>query len=190
MNGPFQVARCPTACRLPEELEVLRPEPLLLPGESQEHYDALQRIIIADIGPRSAIEWLMAFDVAELSWEIRRYRALRHRLLEVFRHRAVETALCQIDLVGIAEPAKEVAKGHIAKNVLDWRLDPEATAEIDRRLLSYGLDQSAISMEVYVQAREQHVFFEGLINSASLHRLNLLREIARGRLAKVPRLAQ
>jgi hypothetical protein len=26
--------------------------------------------------PRSAIEWLLAIDVAELSWEIQRYRIL------------------------------------------------------------------------------------------------------------------
>lgn len=182
MNGPFQVTPCQS--NLPEQLEILRPEPLLLPGESREHYDALQRIVIADIAPRSAIEWLMAFDVAELSWEIRRYRSLRHRLLEAFRHKAIESALRQIDLVGIAEHSKEFAKAHIAKNVLDWRRDSRATAEIDRRLSRYGLDRNAINMEVYVQVLDRYLFFEGLINSASLHRLNLLREITRGRFAR------
>ncbi|MDN3275958.1 hypothetical protein QWJ07_16975 [Frankia sp. RB7] len=181
MNGPFHITTCPTSHVLPAELEILRPEPLLLPGESREQYDALQRIVLGDIAPRSAIEWLLAFDVAELSWEIRRYRSLRHKLLEAFRYRAVEIALSQIDLVGIADHAKDVAKGHIANNVLDWRVNTTAAAEIDRRLSAYGLDQKSISMEVYVQVRQQHAFFEGLINSASLHRLNLLREITRGR---------
>ncbi|WP_339037578.1 hypothetical protein WHZ78_07470 [Bradyrhizobium symbiodeficiens] len=128
MNAPFQIAPRPSYVVL-EELEVLRPEPLLLPGESREQYDALQRIVLGDIAPRSPIECLLAFDVAELSWEIR--RSLRHKLLDAFRHRAVEGALSQIDLVGIDDRTKEVARAHIAKNVLDWRVNPKATAEID-----------------------------------------------------------
>lgn len=190
MNGLFQIATGATACIVPAELEVLRPEPLLLPGESREQYEILQRIIVGDLAPRSAVEWLIAFDVAELSWEIRRYRALRHKLLEAVRHRAIEVALSQIDLVGIAEPAKEIAKGHIAKNALDWRLNSVAQDEIDRRLLAYGLDRSAISVEVYIQVREQHALFEGLINAASLHRLHLLREITRSRFHKASKPAQ
>lgn len=189
MNAPFQIAPRPSYV-VPEELEVLRPEPLLLPGESREQYDALQRIVLGDIAPRYPIECLLAFDVAELSWEIRRYRSLRHKLLEVFRHRAVEGALSQIDLVGIDDRTKEVARAHIAKNVLDWRVNPKATAEIDGRLLAYGFDEASLSMEVYLQVREQYAFFEGLINSASLHRFNLLREINRGRFAKAANLTR
>ncbi|MBR0995470.1 hypothetical protein JQ580_32635 [Bradyrhizobium japonicum] len=183
MNGPFQIALSPSYV-VPEELKVLRPEPLLLPGESREQYDALQSIVLGDIAPRSAIECLLAFDVAELSWEIRRYRSLRHKLLKAFRHRAVEMALSEIDLVGIDERTKGVARARIAKNVLDWRVDPKSTGEIDRRLLAYGFDQTSISMEVYLQVREQYAFFEGLIHSASFHRISLLREISRARSSK------
>ena len=77
MNGPFQPAQQLAA--LPAEFEVLAPPPLLLPGESLEHYQRLQQAIFADLAPRSAIEWLLVIDVAELSWEIQRYRLLRHK---------------------------------------------------------------------------------------------------------------
>ena len=50
-----------------------------------DHYQALRQAIFADLAPRSAIEWLLAIDVAELSWEIQRYRRLRHTLLETYR---------------------------------------------------------------------------------------------------------
>ncbi|UQR65436.1 PDC sensor domain-containing protein [Bradyrhizobium sp. C-145] len=73
MNGPFQTARELTATALPVEFEALAPPPLLLPGEHLEHYQALRQVIFADLAPRSAIEWLLAIDVAELSWEIQRY---------------------------------------------------------------------------------------------------------------------
>jgi hypothetical protein len=55
-----------------------------------------------NIAPRSALEWLLAIDVAELSWEIPRYRLLRHGLLEAYRQKAIEAALRRIDMPGVA----------------------------------------------------------------------------------------
>ena len=48
------------------------------------------------------MEWLLAIGIAELSWEMLRYRVLRQKLLSTFRHRAVEATLRRIDLTGIA----------------------------------------------------------------------------------------
>jgi len=39
---------------------------------------------------KSAIEWLLAVDRVELSWEIERYRLLRHRVLMQYREKAIE----------------------------------------------------------------------------------------------------
>lgn len=72
MNGLFQTARELTVPALPVEFEALAPP--LMPGEHLEHYQALRQAIFADLAPRSAIEWLLAIDVAELSWEIQHYR--------------------------------------------------------------------------------------------------------------------
>ena len=101
MNGPPHelTATTPT---LPIEFEALAPPPPLLPGERLDHYHALRQAIFADLAPRSAIEWLLAIDVAELSWETQRYRLLRHRLLASYRQQAIEGALRSIDVVGIA----------------------------------------------------------------------------------------
>lgn len=101
MSGLFQTARELTMTALPAEFAVLTPPPLLLPGESLDHYRALRQAIFSDLAPQSAIEWLLAIDVAELSWKIQRYRVLRHKLLETYRQRAIEVALRRIDLVGI-----------------------------------------------------------------------------------------
>ena len=68
MNGPFQTAQQLTPTAPPAEFEVLAPPPLLLPGETLAHYQALRQAIFADIAPRSAIEWLLAVDIAELSY--------------------------------------------------------------------------------------------------------------------------
>ena len=184
MNGPFQPAQQLAA--LPAEFEVLTPPPLLLPGESLEHYQSLRQAIFADLAPRSAIEWLLVIDVAELSWEIQRYRLLRHRLLETYRQKAIEAALRRIDMIGIAPEFDDEAEYYTVQNALSWRLDPIATTEIDARLASYGFDQQAINTEVYVQAREIFVLFESLLNATQTKRMLLLREIRNQRFAALP----
>ncbi|MBP0116032.1 hypothetical protein, partial [Bradyrhizobium vignae] len=137
----------------------------------------LQAAIFRDINPQSAIEWLLAIDIAELSWEMQRYRVLRHRLLRTYRQKAVEMTLRRIDVVGVPHHSQQIAELHTIKNALDWQLTPSAAVEIESRLQSYGFDQHAISMEAYVQARELLTLFEGLLNGAQVRRLLLLKEI-------------
>jgi hypothetical protein len=188
MNGPFQTAHPLTAP--PIEFEVLTPPPLLLPGEHLDQYQALRQAIFADLAPRSAIEWLLAIDVAELCWEIQRYRVLRHKLLDTYRQKAIEAALRRIDMAGIAPDFEEQAEHYTLQNALSWRLDPIAATEIDARLAAHGFDQHAITTEVFVQAREMMVLFESLLNAAQTKRMLLLREIRNQRLvggAMLPR---
>lgn len=185
MNGPFSTAQPVSATKLPAGFDVLSPPPLLLPGESGEQYEALRGAIFADLAPRSAIEWLLAIDVAELSWEIQRYRFLRHKLLEAYRHKAVEAALRRIDLVGITPDFEGDAEYYTAQNALTWRVDPMAATEIEHRLASAGFDQNALNAEVSIQVRDIFVLFESLLNAAQARRLLVLKEIDRIRFAGV-----
>jgi hypothetical protein len=116
-------------------------------------------------------------DLAELSWEIHRYRILRHKLLESYRQKAIEAMLRRIDVAGIAAQFNDDAERYTIQNALDWRLDPIAADEMEARLASYGFDQHAIGLEVYVQAREIFTLFETLLNAAQLRRLFLLKAI-------------
>ena len=138
MNQSVRINLDLAAIAPPAELETLGPAPLLLPGEKLEHYRTFRQAIFADIAPQSAIEWLLAIDVAEASWEILRYRILRQRLLESYRQKAIEAALKRIDLAGIPPEFQDQAAFHISQNALSWRMDPTATSEIDSRLVSCG----------------------------------------------------
>lgn len=177
MNGPLNLRQPQSASVLPPQFEALCPPPQLLPGENIDHYQALQAVIFRDLDPQSAIEWLLAIDIAELSWEMQRYRVLRHRLLSTYRQKAVEMTLRRVDLAGIAPDFQDVAEVYTIGNALDWQLDTSAALDIEARLQSYGFDQHAISMEVYVQAREILTLFESLLNGAQLRRLMLLKEM-------------
>ncbi|WP_375780247.1 hypothetical protein ACE103_16260 [Bradyrhizobium sp. ma5] len=167
---------------LPVEFEVLAPPPLLLPGERLDHYHALRAAIFADLAPRSAVEWLLAIDVVELSWEIQRYRVLRHRLLTTYRQNAIEAALRRIDMAGIAPEFEDEADYYTRQNALSWQLDPIAKTEIETRLASYGFDQHSINTDVYVEAREALILFENLLSTAQARRLMIIREIKKHRL--------
>ncbi|MCK1429548.1 MULTISPECIES: hypothetical protein [unclassified Bradyrhizobium] len=123
MNGPFSNATPATTSAIPVEFQVLCPAPQLLPGESIEQHRALQAVIFRDIAPQSGIEWLLAIDVAELSWEMQRYRILRHKLLESYRQKAIEMTLRRIDVPGIVPDFKNDGERYIVQNALDWRLD-------------------------------------------------------------------
>ncbi|WP_257175630.1 MULTISPECIES: hypothetical protein [Bradyrhizobium] len=177
MNGPINLGQQLSASVLPPQFEALCPPPQLLPGESIDHYQALQSAIFRDLDPQSAVEWLLAIDIAELSWDMQRYWILRHRLLSTYRQKAVEMTLRRIDVVGIAPDFQDAAEIYTVHNALDWQLDPSAALDIEARLRSYGFDQHAINMEAYVQAREILVLFESLLNGAQLRRLMLLKEI-------------
>ncbi|WP_245324611.1 hypothetical protein [Bradyrhizobium sp. AT1] len=177
MNGPLNLRQPQLTSVLPTQFEALCPPPQLLPGESIDHYQAIQAVIFRDLDPQSAIEWLLAIDIAELSWEIQRYRVLRHRLLSTYRQKAIEMTLRRVDLAGIAPDFQDIAEVYTIGNALDWQLDTSAALDIEARLQSYGFDQHAISMEVYVQAREILTLFESLLNGAQLRRLMLLKEM-------------
>lgn len=56
MIAPSDCAQPQGAMALPIEFQALCPTPQLLPGESLNHYHAIQVAIFRDIDPQSAIE--------------------------------------------------------------------------------------------------------------------------------------
>lgn len=175
---------------LPANLEALAPPPALLPGESMQRYKFLRAAIFADLAPQSAIEWLLAIDVVELSWEIERYRLLRHKVLERYRQPAVERCLRDMDLIGIPPEHREVSNRHIRRNAIEWQSDPEAASEIEARMTANGFDELTTNAESHVQAREAFVLFQALLDAAQNRRSSSLREIRFQRLTTSSSLAE
>ncbi|WP_240543184.1 hypothetical protein [Bradyrhizobium canariense] len=103
--------------------------------------------------------------VAELSWEIQRYRVLRHKLLATYSQKAIEATLRRIGMVVIASEFEDKAVYYTLQR-----------AELADRSNRYVRDQrascvlwircDAINTEVYAQARELLVLFDGLLNAA------------------------
>lgn len=124
MNGPVSLPQPHSASILPSQFQALCPPSQLLPGENIDHYHAVQAAIFGDIEPQSAIEWLLAMDIAELSWEVQRYRILRHRLLKTYRQKAIEITLRRVDVAGIAPDFQDAAELYTIKKTWtgNWML--------------------------------------------------------------------
>src|SRR6202158_6595335 len=101
MNGPANIQPDRPNNQAPARFDAITTSPTLLPGERLEDYEALRGMIVCEIAPQSGIEWLWTMDLVELSWDIQRYRALRYKVLEMYRQNAIESALRRIDAAGI-----------------------------------------------------------------------------------------
>jgi hypothetical protein len=185
VNGPLDIKSDRANIAAPAFFERIAHVPALLPGERLEDYETLRRMIIGEVAPQSGIEWLWTTDLVELSWDIQRYRALRFKVLEMYRQNAIESALRRVDCAGIPTSAQDDAQRQIRRNAVQWRDDRAAATEIEARLTSLGFDARALDLEVVVQAKEIFVMFDTLMHSAQNRRIFLLREInARRSIAK------
>jgi hypothetical protein len=163
---------------IPVELKSFMEQACLLAGESGHEFETIRQMMIDDIRPKTNIEWLWILDLAELSWEILRYRCLKQKTLESFRQVAIEAILRRLDGSGIPDYAARTMLAQTRRNAQQWREDPVAAAEIEGRLEQHGFDAVAINAELYVQAERQLEMFENLMQRAHQRRIVLLREIS------------
>jgi hypothetical protein len=179
------VGRIPAAATIPAELQSFSGS-LLLPDESLRDFEFMLNSIVREVRPESFIEWLWTFDLVELSWEILRYRRFKMRLLHTHRATAIESLLLLLDGEGLPDEAAPMLRVHARKARADWRNDPKVAAEIEARLARSGFDQSDISTEAFVQARELFLMLDQLMHSAQNRRKSLLREIVTRRGVRTP----
>ncbi len=163
---------------MPPELQAIASPPCLLPGESRQEFERIRRLLVDDIHPETIVEWLWTLDLADLSWEILRYRSLKQKTLEAFRVVAVEMVLRRVDGYGVPQDGTVAVQAYCRCNASQWRDDPEAAAEIEARLQRFGFDAIALNAAVYNEARVQFEMFDTLLQRAQQRRMVLLREIS------------
>ncbi len=157
--------------------ERLRPfaEPALIAGESREDYELLRQLLIDDIQPQSNIEWLWLFDLAELSWEVLRYRKLKVHAIEMHHIKAIELLLLQIDGAGFSEN-DPVLRRYTKINAAECRANPSTMRDVEMRLAAHGLDHDVISAAALLQAQAAVLLFETLAHRAQDRRIWLMRK--------------
>jgi hypothetical protein len=70
-------AEVPSDIAVPAEIQALLGEPPLLANEEPSDYYALLVLLARDVKPTGVIEWLWVRDVADLTWDVMRYRRVK-----------------------------------------------------------------------------------------------------------------
>jgi hypothetical protein len=150
--------------------------PRLLPGESEEDYHALFHMMILEIEPQTAVEWLVVADITGLCWEIYRYRGWKGAILNTYRTQAIETALRAAHDPGAIVGVPTVAD-RARKEAEEWCTDPVKREAINARLAKHGYDEEALNAGAMLEAIEPLAKMERFLASARGQLNVMLKEI-------------
>jgi len=152
--------------------------PRLLPGESEDSYRKLFVMMVDEIEPQTASEYLVAADIIGLFWDIGRYRAWKDVILSLHRRNALETALRvtnhhQNAMVG-ETPAFNATE---RKEAEEWRTDPAKREVLRKRLADYGYDEEALNAGALLEALVPLATIDGFLASARGQLKAMLKEV-------------
>jgi hypothetical protein len=151
--------------------------PRMLPGESVMDYWAMFDLLMDDMVPATNTEWLVLADVAELFWDMQRYRAWKGAILASHRLSSLERALRDTHrsrafvgelpaLIGIARTEAE-----------EWRTDPEKRKVLEARLLEHGYDEETINAGALIEALVPLATIDRFLSSARTQLNAMLKEV-------------
>jgi hypothetical protein len=136
------------------ELSQIFGEPALVGLEKLEVYNALLSSIASAIKPVDSIGWLLAKEVTDLQWDIRRERIIKADMIKYFQKEVVSK------LIKTLAPPRQlptaIQRIFVADDDLTlWETDPEARTKIDKALAEKGHTASAILAKAYMQGASQ-----------------------------------
>jgi hypothetical protein len=164
----------------PNEFADLFTDPPLAGNEVREDYESLFTAIAAAANPKDAIAWLFVRDITDLSWEIRRERALKLQVIKSAQIDEVQQLLtppapysARFDLDLGVDPKAE----KIAKEAKLWASDPKVQRRIDKELANKGYDASEILTGALNRAADRIDAIDRRIASYELRRMTALRSM-------------
>jgi hypothetical protein len=170
----------PSGVKPPAGLAELFADPPLAGNEARENYESLFTAIAAAAKPKDAIAWLFVRDITDLSWEIRRERALKLQVIKSAQIDEVQqlltppvpyTARFSLD-IGVDPNAEK-----IAKEAKLWASDPKVRRRIDKELANKGYGPSEILTGALNRAADRIDAIDRRIASYELRRMTALRSM-------------
>jgi len=164
---------------LPKYLSETIGRPSLLETEVAADYDNLLFRLAETVDPRTAVEWIWIADVADLVWEMRRFRDMRARIIERETTRGLGDFLREIldtdPYIVDVEREKDILVEH-------WNSgDSNRRRNVLKFLEARGVDLSDIHAVIYYKHLDKFAKVEALITNLGRRRDSVLREIERRR---------
>ena len=175
--------------KLPPGLASLFNDPPLVGDEKREDYNNFFSEIVAAINPSDAIAWLLARDVSDLSWEIRRERRLKLQIITSAQSDVVSSLLSQPKQSSVGLPYLAPGAGKPDKVAKQWAGDPEARSRINKKLAQKGYDESYISTVALNRAAHHIDAIDRRIATYELRRVVALKAMEHYRETSARRLA-
>ena len=151
--------------------------PRLLPGETEKNYHVLFDLMVVEIEPQTASEWLVLADIVGLFWEIGRYRSWKSAVLNIYYPDTLEKALQVMhrphDVVGDVPASIGLAR----KDVEAWRTDPAKRQHLQVRLAEHGYDEEALNARALLEALVPLASIDRALSSARGQLHAMLKEI-------------
>jgi hypothetical protein len=165
------------AFTLEQELGFLGPAPLLK-GEDQSQYNQLLETVSGTVQPTDIFEQFWVRHIADLMWEVRRYRRVITQLIDVSDQPGLEKLLGRLlqgkDFTSAALRAQDLARRYALNEV-------GAVAEVDGLLESAGLGRNAFKAEAAALRTSEIERLNRLMMNAAARVNSTLRELERRR---------
>jgi hypothetical protein len=161
---------------LPPHIEAMFGKPPVLRTESLEAYEYMRLEIARQIRPMQMIEWAWVIDLANLIWEIRRYRSAIKMILDAAFKPALKSVLHSMSDIPLIESLEASDKRESFAD--KWYGSATERAEVSATLAKYDLDTDAVAAHAFVVRQTQIQALETLIERAELRRDRILREIS------------
>lgn len=146
--------------------------PPLLDGEDETEYRQMLGRIETSVAPSDMIETIWVRDIADLSWEILRYRRLKARYMRVATAKEIPHILRRV------VPVTELRD---AFQAIWMSGGPEIETEIMPPLREAGYDRQSVEARALAKHVDTFERFDKLIAQAEARRNGVLREVDRRR---------
>ena len=162
---------------IPPHIKAIFGEPPLLSTENRNTYELLLLDIANQIRPQKALEWSWTKDLADLIWEIRRYRWQITLILEAASKPALKALLRSTDVTtSFFKSEAKCAEEEIFADKLFG--NSAEKSEVYAKLAKYNLDSESIAAQALLMWGKEIRALEDLIGRAERRRYHVLREIA------------
>jgi hypothetical protein len=158
MSTSHRPDKTPSNCStlIPPEIADLFGKPPVLATENRQIYDKLFVDLALEWEPRRTTDWLLVRDLADLSWEILRFRRAIASILRIASKEALIEILTQV----LPGPRRSrLPQGCEALSQLDskaealadaWYEGPAQQEKVKSTLAKYGLDAQTVVGQVFV----------------------------------------
>ncbi len=162
-----------------DDFETLFGKPALLPGEDAEAFAALRQYLFETVKPADFIETMAINDLLNLTWETRRLRRLRAKMLETSDHEGLQ------QIVGTLLNSRYDA----AELTRDWALGGrKASGNLAEIMKAVNIDRDAIQAQTLAAKLNTYEAIDRMIERADARRIVIMRELDRHREALARRI--